>query len=297
MLVACKAAPALAAGNTVPSEISPLTALKLASFINEAGFPPGVVNIVNGYGSTVGEAMSYHNDIRLLSFTGSTLTGRRIQEAAAKSNLKVVHLELGGKALKWSSNGIFFNMGQACIAGSRIYVQEGIYDRFVEGLSQSAKYLLSRTGDPFAQEILHGPQASQLQYDRVIGYINSAKTEGATIHTGGERAGTDGYFIQPTIITDATPGMKVVKEEIFGPVACVIKFKTEEEAIEMANDTSYGLACGVSPRTTAEPLEWHMLWRPAWLLSTATAGQIFRSLLEVTGSPGMLESLERNAYM
>ncbi|KAK7040694.1 hypothetical protein VNI00_009600 [Paramarasmius palmivorus] len=218
-------------------------------------------------GQTVGDAIARHLDISLVSFTGSTLTGRKVQEAAAKSNLKVVHLELGGKspniifddadldqAIKWSSQGIFFNMGQACIAGSRIYVQEGIYDRFVEGLSQSAKELLSRTGDPFAEATQHGPQASQLQFDRVMEYIDSAKADGATIYTGGERVGTSGYFLQPTVITNATPDMKIVKEEVFGPVAAVMKFKTEEEVIEMANETSYGLACGVFTENNSRAL-------------------------------------------
>ncbi|KAF9270329.1 aldehyde dehydrogenase [Marasmius fiardii PR-910] len=261
LLLCNKLAPALAAGNTVvvkPSEITPLTALKFAEIINQAGFPPGVVNIVNGYGNTVGNAMSHHKDISLISFTGSTIVGRKIQEAAAKSNLKVVHLELGGKspniifddagleqAVKWSSSGIFFNMGQACVAGSRIFVQAGIYDKFIEGMTKVAQNMDSRTGDPFEEKTRHGPQVSQMQFDRVMGYINSAKTDGATIHVGGEQHDKGGYFVQPTIITDVTPDMKVVKEEIFGPVASVIKFETEEEVIEMANNTTYGLACGV----------------------------------------------------
>ncbi|KAG7099323.1 hypothetical protein E1B28_001181 [Marasmius oreades] len=261
LLLCNKLAPALAAGNTVvikPSEVTPLTALKFAEIVSQAGFPPGVVNIVNGYGNTVGDAIAHHHDISLVSFTGSTVVGRKIQEAAAKSNLKVVHLELGGKspniifddanleqAVKWSSSGIFFNMGQACIAGSRIFVQAGIYDKFIAEMTKVAQNLGSHTGDPFEETTQHGPQVSQVQFDRVMGHIRSAKTAGATIHVGGYQHGNGGYFIQPTIITDVKPEMKAVKEEIFGPVASLIKFETEEEVIEMANNTTYGLACGV----------------------------------------------------
>ncbi|KAL0568354.1 hypothetical protein V5O48_013637 [Marasmius crinis-equi] len=254
-MLCAKLAPAVAAGNAIvckPSEITPLTALKLADLVNEAGFPPGVVNIVNGFGATVGNAMSHHPQISRISFTGSTLTGRKIQEASAKSNLKVVTLELGGKspnlifddcdldqAVKWSARG------EICVAGSRIFVQEGIYDKFIAALQDEAKVLTQHTGDPFEQSTQHGPQVSQIQFDRVMGYIDSAKQDGATILTGGSRHGNDGFYIQPTIITDTRPDMKVVQEEIFGPVASIIKFKTEEEAIEMANDTTYGLACGI----------------------------------------------------
>ncbi|KAL0571811.1 hypothetical protein V5O48_010141, partial [Marasmius crinis-equi] len=250
-----------------PSEITPLTALKAADLINEAGFPPGVINIVNGLGSTVGSAISAHPHISRISFTGSTLTGRKIQEAAAKSNLKVVTLELGGKspniifddadleqAAKWSARGVFFNMGQACIAGSRLFVQEGIYDKFVAKFQEASKLWSQHTGDPFENGTEHGPQVSQLQFDRVMGYIDSAKKDGAKIITGGSRHGNAGYFIEPTIITDTRPDMKIIKEEIFGPVASIIKFKTEEEVIEMANDTTYGLACGVFTSNNARAI-------------------------------------------
>ncbi|ESK94761.1 aldehyde dehydrogenase [Moniliophthora roreri MCA 2997] len=269
LMVCLKIAPALATGNTIvlkPSEMTPLTALKLASLIKEI-FPPGVVNIVNGYGQTVGSAIAHHPQISKIAFTGSTLTGRKIQEASAKSNLKVVSLELGGKspniifddtnldqAAKWAAKGVYMNMGQACIAGSRIFVQEGIYDRFVAAFQEATKAWSEQTGDPFEPKTEHGPQISQTQFDRVLGYIDSAKQDGATILTGGSRHGNEGFFVQPTIITDTTPDMKVVREEIFGPVATLIKFKTEEEVIEMANNTSYGLACGVFTENNARAI-------------------------------------------
>ncbi|RDB27442.1 Aldehyde dehydrogenase [Hypsizygus marmoreus] len=261
MMAVTKIAPALATGNAVvfkPSEVTPLTALKLAGLFNEAGFPPGVINIINGYGNTVGQAISEHPFIQKVAFTGSTLVGRKVLKSAAESNLKNVALELGGKsptvifhdanleqAVKWAAHGIFFNMGQACTAGSRIFVQETIYDEFLDKFTTIAKYLHAATGDPFTPGIEHGPQVSQTQFERVMGYIESGKSEGATIHIGGARQGSAGYFIQPTIFTDVKPDMKIVNEEIFGPVACVIKFKTEKEVIEAANNTIYGLACNV----------------------------------------------------
>ncbi|KAF9255421.1 aldehyde dehydrogenase [Marasmius fiardii PR-910] len=283
-----KLAPAIAAGNVVilkPSEFTPLTALKVAELVDEAGFPPGVINIINGLGSTVGHAISHHPKISRISFTGSTLTGRKIQEASAKSNLKVVTLELGGKSpniifddcdleqtAKWSARGIYWNMGQVCVAGSRIYVQEGIYDKFIAAFQEETKAWSQHTGDPFDLSTEHGPQVSQIQFDRVMGYIDSAKQEGATIVTGGERHGNEGYFIQPTIITDTRPDMKIIKEEIFGPVASIIKFKTEEEVIKMANDTMYGLACGLftqnGARATrvAHALEAGTAWVNCWYI-------------------------------
>nr|ADY86395.1 aldehyde dehydrogenase [Tricholoma vaccinum] len=261
VMLACKVGPALATGNTIvlkPSEITPLTALKFAGLLNEAGIPPGVVNIINGYGQTVGDAISHHPLIEKVAFTGSTVIGRKILKASAESNLKVVTLELGGKsptiifddadldqAVKWASHGIYFNMGQVCTAGSRIFVQEGIYDQFLAKFTEAAKALGAGAGDPFSPATLHGPQVSQTQFDRVMGYIDIGKKEGATVHVGGERHGQEGYFIQPTIFTECKPEMKIMQEEIFGPVAAVVKFKTEEEAVEAANNTTYGLACSV----------------------------------------------------
>jgi aldehyde dehydrogenase (NAD+) len=260
-MVGWKIGPALATGNTIvikPSEVTPLSALKLAGLLNEAGFPPGVVNIVNGYGNTVGQAISEHPLIEKVAFTGSTLTGRKILKASAESNLKVVTLELGGKspavifedadldqAVKWAAIGVFFNMGQSCVAGSRIFVQEGIYDQFMSKFTAAAECLTAKTGDPFNPETQHGPQISKIQFDRVMGYIESGKSEGAAVRIGGERHGEEGFFIKPTIFTDVRPDMKIVKEEIFGPVAVVIKFKDEAEVVEMANDTPYGLAAHI----------------------------------------------------
>ncbi|KXN81421.1 Aldehyde dehydrogenase [Leucoagaricus sp. SymC.cos] len=261
LMAMMKLGPALATGNAIiikTSELTPFTALYAADLLNEAGVPPGVVNIVNGYGNTAGAAISLHHDINKISFTGSTLTGRKILKAAAESNMKAVTLELGGKsptiifddanvdqAIKWAAGGVFYNMGQACIAGSRIYVQEGIHDRFLEGISKHAESMANATGSPFNEGTLHGPQVSQTQYDRVMGYINSGKSEGAKIHIGGERHGEEGYFIKPTVIVDAQASMKIMREEIFGPVCSVVKFKTEEEVTEWANDTTYGLAANI----------------------------------------------------
>ncbi|KAH8983460.1 aldehyde dehydrogenase [Lactarius akahatsu] len=259
MMMAWKLGPALATGNCIvlkPSEFTPLTALRMASIIKEAGFPPGVVNIVTGYGNTVGQAISEHMAIDKVAFTGSTLVGRKIMESAAKSNLKNVTLELGGKspnivfddadldlAVNWSVHGIFWNHGQTCCAGSRIYVQEGIYDKFVSLFTAKTKQL--KLGDPFASDSYQGPQVSQVQFDRIMEFIESGKKEGATVHHGGERHGNEGFWIQPTIFTDTRPDMRIVKEEIFGPVGVIIKFKDEEDALRQANDTLYGLAAAV----------------------------------------------------
>jgi len=259
MIFCWKIGPALATGNTIvmkPSELTPLTALRMGELIIEAGFPPGVVNIVIGYGHTVGAAIAEHMDIDKVSFTGSTLTGRKVMAAAASSNLKPVTLELGGKspniifddadleqAVNWASHGIFWNHGQACCAGSRIFVQSGIYDAFLAKFTEKAKSL--KLGDPFGHDSYQGPQVSQGQYDRIMGHIESGKEEGATVHLGGERHGEEGYFIKPTIFTDTQNHMKIVQEEIFGPVSVVIKFETEEEVLKLANDTTYGLASAV----------------------------------------------------
>ncbi|TFY75476.1 hypothetical protein EWM64_g8537 [Hericium alpestre] len=259
MMMAWKLGPALATGNTIvikPSEFTPLTALRMASLIKEAGFPDGVVNVLVGYGSTVGSAIAGHPLIDKVAFTGSTLIGRKVMEAAAKSNLKKVTLELGGKspniifndadidkAVNWSAHGIFWNHGQACCAGSRIFVQSGIYDEFLKRFTAKATSL--KLGDPFGVDSYQGPQVSQVQYDRIMAYIKSGKQEGATVHLGGERHGSEGFWIKPTIFTDTTPDMKIVREEIFGPVGVVIKFEDEEDVIRQANDTVYGLAAAV----------------------------------------------------
>jgi aldehyde dehydrogenase (NAD+) len=254
-----KIGPAVAAGNTVvlkTAEQTPLSGLYAAKLIKEAGFPAGVINIISGFGRVAGAAISSHMDVDKIAFTGSTLVGRTILQAAAKSNLKKVTLELGGKspnivfddadidnAISWSNFGIFFNHGQCCCAGSRILVQEGIYDKFVERFKERAAK--NKLGNPFEQDTFQGPQVSQLQFDRIMEYINHGKQSGATVAVGGDRHGDEGYFIQPTVFTDVTSDMKIAKEEIFGPVVTVQKFKDEAEAIKIGNSTEYGLAAAV----------------------------------------------------
>jgi aldehyde dehydrogenase (NAD+) len=195
-------------------------------------------------------------DVDKIAFTGSTAVGRQIMKAAASSNLKKVTLELGGKspnlvfndadienAISWVNFGIFFNHGQTCCAGSRVYVQSGIYDKFLQRFK--ARAAANKVGDPFAADTFQGPQVSQIQYDRIMGYIQDGKKAGATVLTGGERHGDKGYFIQPTIFSDVTEDMKIVQEEIFGPVCSISKFETEEEALKLGNSTNYGLAAAV----------------------------------------------------
>jgi len=258
-MLSWKLGPALACGNTVvlkPAEQTPLTALYCASLFKEAGFPPGVVNIVPGYGPTAGAAISENMDVDKVAFTGSTEVGRIVMSAAAKSNLKRVTLELGGKspliifsdveldwAADWAHNAIFANHGQNCCAGSRTFVHEAIYDKFVE----KAKALAEgrKVGDPFKVDTAQGPQINQEQFDKILDLIKSGKNEGAKVQCGGERFGDKGYFVQPTVFSDVTDDMRIAKEEIFGPVQQIIKFKEIEEVIERANKTHYGLAAGV----------------------------------------------------
>lgn len=268
LMFSWKIAPALATGCTVvlkPSEFTSLSALRTCELIKEAGFPPGVVNVVLGYGPTVGQAIAEHPKIEKVAFTGSTLVGRQIMKAAASSNLKKVTLELGGKsptiiyndadleqAIKWTGHGIFFNHGQVCCAGSRIFVQSGVYDEFLKKFTAHAAGL--KLGDPFQKDTYQGPQVSQQQYDRVMNYIESGKQQGATLHLGGTRHEKDGYFINPTIFTDVKPEMKIVQEEIFGPVGVVAKFEVEDDILKMANDTVYGLAAAVFSRDITRAL-------------------------------------------
>lgn len=259
LMWAWKIGPAIATGNTVvlkTAEQTPLSGLYAAKLTHEAGFPPGVINILSGFGRVAGAAIASHMDIDKVAFTGSTLVGRTILQAAAKSNLKKVTLELGGKspnivfkdadidnAISWVNFGIYFNHGQCCCAGSRILVQEDIYDKFLERFKE--RTLANKVGDPFAKDTFQGPQVSKLQFDRIMGYIEEGKKAGAKVETGGERLGDVGYYIKPTIFSNVTEDMKIVKEEIFGPVCCVQKFKDEEEAIRIANNTTYGLAAAV----------------------------------------------------
>ncbi len=262
LMQAWKLAPALATGNTVvlkPAEETPLSALRIGELILEAGFPKGVVNIVPGYGHTAGAALCSHMDVDKIAFTGSTPVGRLILEAAAKSNLKRVTLELGGKspniifsdidldeAVEGAHLGLFSNQGQVCCAGSRVFVEDSIYDRFVEKSVIRAQRRV--VGDPFDPRTEQGPQVNQAQFDRVMGYIDSGRKEGATLACGGERVGERGYFIQPTVFSDVQDGMKIAREEIFGPVMSVIPFKDIAEVVTRANRTDYGLAAAVWTR-------------------------------------------------
>ncbi|KAL1410932.1 hypothetical protein Q8F55_001875 [Vanrija albida] len=259
LMFAWKLAPALAVGCTIvikPSELTPLTALYMSKLIKEAGIPDGVVNIVNGYGQTVGNALASSNKVDKVAFTGSTAVGRKVLEEAAKSNLKKVTLELGGKganiifddanlgdAVKYAAQGIFFNHGQTCCAGSRLYVQRGIYDAFMERFVKVAQKI--KVGDPFGEDTFQGPQVSQTQYDRIMNYIECGKSEGAQVITGGARSGKNGFFIEPTVFSGGKKGMKIVEEEIFGPVIVAAVFDTEDEVIKLANDNVYGLSAGV----------------------------------------------------
>lgn len=279
-MMAWKLGPALACGNTVvlkPAEQTPLTALYCASLIKEAGFPPGVVNIVPGYGPTAGAAISNHMNIDKVAFTGSTDIGRIVMAAAANSNLKRVSLELGGKspliifsdieldwAVEWAHNAIFANHGQNCCAGSRTFVHEDIYDKFVERAKKMAEN--RKVGDPFDANTAQGPQIDKAQFDKILSMIKSGKQQGAKVQCGGERHGDKGYFVKPTVFSDVTDDMRIAKEEIFGPVQQIIKFKDVEEVIQRANMTHYGLAAGVLTKdidramTVANSLQAGSVW-------------------------------------
>ncbi|QVM07984.1 hypothetical protein D8B26_002680 [Coccidioides posadasii str. Silveira] len=252
-----KLAPCIAAGNTLvlkTSELTPLYGIKLAALIKEAGFPAGVVNIVTGLGAVAGRALSEHMDVRKIAFTGSTLTGRAIMKAAASSNLKKVTLELGGKgptiifddadlknAVFWATLGITANNGQICVAGSRIYVQEGIYEKFIAAFSAASTKAVA--GDPLLSNTTKGPIVSADQHSKIMGYIKKGQDEGARLlHGGGQPA--PGY-IENTAFVDVNEDMTIMREEIFGPVAAISKFKTESEAIQKANNTEYGLSSAI----------------------------------------------------
>ncbi|XP_070822753.1 retinaldehyde dehydrogenase 3 [Chaetodon trifascialis] len=254
-----KIAPALSCGNTVvikPAEQTPLTALHVGSLIKEAGFPPGVVNIVPGFGPTAGAAIASHMDIDKVAFTGSTEVGQLIKEAAAKSNLKRVTLELGGKnpcivfadcdlqlAVEETQKGAFYNQGQCCTAASRVFVEESIYEEFVRRSIENAKTIV--IGDPLDPRTSHGPQIDQQQFDKIMDLIDSGKKEGARLECGGAAVGEKGLFIQPTIFSGVKDHMRIAKEEIFGPVQCIFSFKSQQKAIERANSSQYGLVSAV----------------------------------------------------
>jgi aldehyde dehydrogenase (NAD+) len=262
LMQAWKLAPALAAGNTVvlkPAEQTPLSALYIGNLIVEAGFPEGVVNLAPGLGPVAGAAIARHMDIDKVAFTGSTEVGRLIMEAAAHSNLKKVTLELGGKspniifadadlddAVEGAHLGIFSNGGQVCCAGSRVFVEESIYDEF---LKRSIRRACSRVvGDPFDARTEQGPQIDQAQFDKVMRYISAGKAEGATLACGGKRVGDVGFFMQPAVFANVIDEMTIAREEIFGPVMSVLSFRDVPDVLARANHTIYGLAAGVWTR-------------------------------------------------
>lgn len=280
MMLAWKVAPALACGNTVvlkPAEQTPLSAIYFGNLVIEAGLPPGVVNIIPGLGSVAGKALAGHMGVDKIAFTGSTATGRAIMKAAA-NNLKNITLECGGKspsivfedadleqAVKWCHIGIMDNMGQVCTSTSRIYVHENIYEdflkRFVEVTKENQKI-----GDPFGKDTWQGPQVSRTQYEKILSYIDQGKSSGARLLHGGAKTGSKGYYLEPTVFADTTEDMAIVRDEIFGPVVAIAKFRTVDEVVAKANDTSYGLAAALftekvaRAHTVARRLQAGMVW-------------------------------------
>merc|ERR1719235_282515 len=272
LMQAWKLGPALAMGCTCVmklSEKTPLSGMMMCHLIKEAGFPPGVVNVINGPGAT-GDMIARHMDISKVAFTGSSAVGHKIIVAAGESNMKKVTLELGGKspliickdadldqAAVSAHIGLFVNMGQCCCASSRIYVHEDVQEAFVEKVMEHAQKLRTQ-GDTTSETTVPicdlGPQVDKIQFDKILGYIESGKSEGATVKLGGGRQGDKGYYVQPTIFTEVKDEMKIAKEEIFGPVMQLMKFKTLDEAIERANNTHYGLAAGICTRDVGTAL-------------------------------------------
>ncbi|MFJ7467072.1 aldehyde dehydrogenase family protein [Peribacillus frigoritolerans] len=258
MLTMWKLAPALAAGNTIvikPAKETSTSILELAKLFQEVGIPDGVINIVPGPGSTVGSALASHQDVDKIAFTGSTDTGRLIMQAATK-NLKPVSLELGGKspnivfddanledAVNGAMFGIYFAQGQVCASGSRLFVQESIYDKFMDRFASKVQSI--RVGNPLEATTQMGPQVSAQQLKTIEKYVAVGLEEGAELVTGGQRGNKNGYYFTPTIFGDVTNEMTIAREEIFGPVVSVIRFKDEEDALRQANDTIYGLASGI----------------------------------------------------
>lgn len=258
LMAAWKLAPALACGCTVvmkPAEQTPLSVLRLGELLLEAGLPKGVVNIVTGYGETAGAALAQHPGVDKVAFTGSTEVGKLIVQAAA-GDLKKVSLELGGKspnivfadadvaaAAQGAAHAIFFNHGQCCCAGSRLYVEKSIFDRVVGDVADSAKGI--KLGRGLDEDTAMGPLVSQEQFERVSGFLESARAEGAEAVCGGKRWGDKGYFVEPTVLVNTNPSMKVVREEIFGPVVTAMPFTSLEEIAAEANNTNYGLAAGI----------------------------------------------------
>ena len=261
LMAAWKLAPALACGCTVVlkvAEQTPLSALRLGELIQEAGIPDGVVNIITGFGETAGAALAAHDGVDKVAFTGSTEVGKLIVNAAA-GNLKKVTLELGGKspnvifndadletAVAGAANAIFFNHGQCCCAGSRLYVQHDIFDEVSAGIAEQAKKI--RVGDGFDAQTTMGPLVSQEQFERVTGYLDLGRQSGAHTICGGDTPDTPGYFVNPTVLVETDERMRVVQEEIFGPVVAAMPFSDTEDLVARANDSVYGLAAGVWTR-------------------------------------------------
>jgi aldehyde dehydrogenase (NAD+) len=258
LMAAWKIAPALACGNTIvlkPAEQTPLSALRLGEICQEAGLPDGVLNIVTGYGPTAGAALAEHMDVDKIAFTGGSATGRIIMQAASK-NLKRISLELGGKspnivfadsdidsAVDGAMTGIFFNQGEVCCAGSRLFIEKSIHEEFIDKLSNKAANM--RVGNPEDTGTQMGAQVSKEQFDKILGYIETGKQEGAKLVTGGERCGERGYFIKPTIFDAVDNNMRIAKEEIFGPVVSAITFDDVDEVVRQGNLSVYGLAAAV----------------------------------------------------
>lgn len=283
-MAAWKLGPALACGNTVvlkPAEQTPLSILFVANLIKQAGFPPGVVNILNGHGRVAGAALASHVDVDKIAFTGSTATGKQIMKLAS-SNMKSITLETGGKsplvvfkdadmdnAVKWAHIGIMSNQGQICTATSRILVQDEVYDKFLDAFLRQIKDI-SQVGDPFADNTFQGPQVTKAQYERVMSYISIGNSEGARLVAGGEAYEHDGegqgFFVQPTVFTDVSPSMRIYQEEVFGPFVVILRFSNEEEALALANSTQYGLGSAVftsdltRAHRVARRLEAGMVW-------------------------------------
>lgn len=283
-MAAWKLGPALACGNTVvlkAAEQTPLSILVLGQLIAEAGFPPGVVNFINGLGKEAGPALVQHPLVDKIAFTGSTATGAQIMKMAS-ATLKNITLETGGKspllvfddadleqAVRWSHMGIMSNQGQICTATSRILVQKGIYGKFVEQFVAQVKST-SKVGLQWDAATYQGPQVSKQQHEKILGYIEAGRQSGATVATGGEKVTSigdgKGFFVAPTVFTGVKTDMKIWREEIFGPVVSVVEFDTEEDAIRIANDTTYGLGAAVfttnieKAHRAAAAIEAGMVW-------------------------------------
>lgn len=268
-MAAWKLGPALACGNTVvlkPAEQTPLSILYLATLVEQAGFPPGVINVLNGRGRVSGTALVQHPGVDKVAFTGSTQTGREIMKMAA-GTLKNITLETGGKsplvvfadadldqAAKWAHLGIMYNQGQVCTATSRILVHESVYDAFVD-LFKHALAATNKVGDPFADDTFQGPQVTHDQYQRILSYIHSGQQEGATLVAGGQPvknvANGKGFYIAPTVFTGVRDHMRIYREEVFGPFVVIASFASEDEALLRANDTAYGLGAALFTRDIA----------------------------------------------